>query len=290
METLPQDAFLRLLGIVQRLRAPNGCPWDLEQTPSTLRASVVEEAWECVSAIDSGDEENLAEELGDLYLMATMVSWMKEQEGTFSVSAVLQGISDKLVRRHPHVFGEAVASTPEAVLEQWAAIKATEKPRPTSQTSALDGVPGSLPPLERAFEVQKKAAKVGFDWPGPKPVWEKLEEETAELREARESGSDAAVESELGDLLFTVVNLSRLLGVDPSVALNRANDKFSRRFRQVEDRLRAQGSAPKEAGLERMDAIWNQVKAEEAGSQPLAASGDAPEDTGGSPATPSTSK
>ncbi len=287
METSPQDAFLRLLGIVQRLRAPeDGCPWDLRQTPSTLRASVVEEAWECVSAIDSGDEENLAEELGDLYLMATMISWMKEQEGTFTVATVLRGIADKLVRRHPHVFGEAVASTPEAVLEQWAAIKASEKPRPTTQASSLEGVLGSLPPLEKAFELQKKAAKVGFDWPGPQPVWEKLQEEIAELREAQESGADGAVEAELGDLLFTVVNLSRLLGVDPAVALHGANTKFSRRFRQVEDRLRTQGSSPKEAGLERMDAIWNQIKAEESASQPPAAAGTPP---GACPA-PSTSK
>jgi tetrapyrrole methylase family protein / MazG family protein len=264
-------SFERLYEIIRRLRGPGGCPWDLEQTPETLRASLVDEVWECVSAIDSRDDRNLEEELGDLYLLITMVSWMKEQEGAFTVASTLAHISDKLVRRHPHVFGsggadggEKRAAAPDVhgVLVQWDAIKATERGEPAG-ASALDRVPKSLPPLEKSTELQKKAAKVGFDWPGPQPVWAKIEEEMAELREALDGGTRREVEEEVGDLLFSVVNLARLLKVDPSLALHGTNGKFERRFREVERRLEAAGTSPKEAGLSRMDELWNQVKTEE---------------------------
>jgi len=275
------DGFARLFFIIQRLRAPDGCPWDRQQSPRTLRASLLEEAWECISAIDNADDPNMAEELGDLYLLATMMAWMKEEEGAFTVASVLSGICDKLVRRHPHVFGQAEASNAEQVLIQWDAIKAQEKaqaggtasrpgiPR-EPHPSSLDGVPTSFPPLERATKLQKKAAKTGFDWPGPDPVWSKIEEELRELREAVGAAGTAQdparashVEEEVGDLLFSVVNLARLLKVDPALALHRTNVKFDRRFREVERRLAREGTAPKEAGLERMDALWNQVKSEE---------------------------
>jgi tetrapyrrole methylase family protein / MazG family protein len=257
-------SFERLYQIIRRLRGPGGCPWDLEQTPETLRTSLVDEVWECVSAIDSRDNRNLEEELGDLYLLVTMVSWMKEQEGAFTVASTLDHISDKLVRRHPHVFGSARSDTVERVLEQWDAIKATERGDASRAASALDRVPRSLPPLEKSAELQKKAAKVGFDWPGPQPVWDKIEEEMGELREAVAGGNARRVEDEVGDLLFSVVNLARLLKVNPSVALHGTNRKFERRFREVERRLAAAGTSPKDAGLSRMDELWNQVKAEEA--------------------------
>ncbi len=272
-------AFARLFSIIQKLRAPDGCPWDRQQSPRTLRAALLEEAWECISAIDNGDDINFAEELGDLYLLTTMMSWMKEEDGAFTLESVLAGIADKLVRRHPHVFGEAKAGDAEQVLIQWDAIKAQEKSavhaargavaRPP-HPSSLDGVPTSFPPLERSAKLQKKAAKVGFDWPGPDPVWAKIDEELRELREAvdaarspADAGAGTRVEAEMGDLLFSVVNLARLLKVDPALALHRTNVKFERRFREVERRLAEQGTAPSEAGLERMDALWNQVKSEE---------------------------
>jgi tetrapyrrole methylase family protein/MazG family protein len=260
-------AFARLLAIIQRLRGPDGCPWDREQSPRTLRASLIEEAWECVSAIDNADDPNTEEELGDLYLLVTMMAWMKEQEGTFTVESALTHIADKLVRRHPHVFGGAARGNAEQVLVQWDAIKAQEKTSRAVPASSLDGVPASFPPLEKAAKLQKKAAKAGFDWPGPEPVWDKIDEELGELRSALQAGAPVEIEAELGDLLFSVVNLSRLLEVDPALALHRTNVKFERRFREVERRLAEEGATPVEAGLVRMDALWNQVKAEESDAQ-----------------------
>ncbi len=263
-------SFERLFSIIQRLRAPDGCPWDREQSPRTLRSSLLEEAWECISAIDNGDDANMEEELGDLYLLVTMMAWMKEQEGSFSVSSTLAHISDKLIRRHPHVFGTSAAKSVGEVLAQWDAIKAHEKasrgePAPVS---ALDRVPASLPPLERSLQLQKKAAKVGFDWSEPAPVWEKIDEELRELREALAGPDERKVEEEVGDLLFSVVNLARLLKVSPETALHRTNAKFDRRFREVEKRCAARGLTPAEAGLALMDSLWNDVKSQEDSTLP----------------------
>jgi len=221
--------------------------------------------WECVSAIDAHDERNLLEELGDLYLLITMVAWMKEQEGAFTVDAVLTGIAEKLVRRHPHVFGPGKTASPDQALRQWDEIKAAEKKAAGISGSSLDGVPKSLPPLERAAELQKKAARVGFDWPGPEPVWDKIDEELRELREALQTGDAARIEDETGDLLFSVINLARILKTDPGVALHGTNRKFETRFREVERRLTEQGARPADAGLARMDELWNQVKSQESG-------------------------
>jgi tetrapyrrole methylase family protein/MazG family protein len=262
-----QASFARLFEIIRRLRAPDGCPWDREQTPRTLRSSLVDEVWECVSAIDAGDDQNLQEELGDLYLLVTMIAWMKEQESSFTVEATLARIAEKLIRRHPHVFAAATVDSVDHVLRQWDAIKAEEKGRGRGTGSVLDRVPQSLPPLEKSMELQKKAAKAGFDWPGPAPVWDKVEEELRELREALAGGEHDLIEEEAGDLLFSVVNLARLLKVNPSVSLHRTNEKFERRFREVERRLAAQGMRPDEAGLARMDEIWNQLKGEERASK-----------------------
>jgi len=267
MSSDARDSFGKLLDIIRRLCAPGGCPWDRAQSPETLRASLVDEVWECVSAIDSRDDHNLEEELGDLYLLVTMVAWMKEQDGAFSVESTLARIALKLVRRHPHVFGMGNAQSVEQVLSQWDDIKAGEHSGAGAAASALDKVPHSLPPLEKSTELQKKAAKVGFDWPGPEPVWNKIEEELKELREAIGGGDTRRIEEEAGDLLFSVVNLARLLKVSPSVALHGTNRKFERRFREVERRLAEQGSLPAGAGLARMDLIWNQIKEEESASK-----------------------
>jgi tetrapyrrole methylase family protein/MazG family protein len=262
MENDARDSFARLLSIVRRLRGPDGCAWDREQSPATLRASLVEEAWEAVSAIDAADDANLREELGDLYLLVTMIAWMQEERSSGTVADVLEGIADKLVRRHPHVFGDATAASVPGILAQWNRIKRDERGS-VSRDSVLDGIPGSLPQLERSVELQKKAAQVGFDWPSADPVWDKLAEELSELREASASGDGRLIEEELGDLLFTVVNLARFLDVDPALALHRANGKFSRRFREIERRLAARGLDPVEAGLAVMDEIWNQLRDEE---------------------------
>ena len=262
MDPAPRESFERLLAIVRRLRGPDGCAWDREQSPETLRAGLIEEAWETVSAIDAGDDGNLCEELGDLYLLVTLIACIHEERASFTVADVLEGIAEKLVRRHPHVFGDAKPGSVPGILAQWERIKRDERGGDGTR-SALDGIPGSLPPLERSAALQRRAAKVGFDWPSADPVWEKLAEETGELRAALASGDALRVEDELGDLLFTVVNLSRFLKTDPSLALNRSNDKFSNRFREVERRLAERGITPAEAGLDAMDAVWNQLRDEE---------------------------
>ncbi|HUI70192.1 MAG TPA: nucleoside triphosphate pyrophosphohydrolase [Spirochaetia bacterium] len=261
---LPSAAFAQLLETIQRLRGPKGCAWDRAQTPTSLRASLVEEVWEAVSAIEARDEKNLEEELGDLYLLVTMIAWMKEQEGTFSVSSVLQRIHEKLIRRHPHVFGNAAGNSVKEILVRWDEIKAAEKGGQASSGSTLDHLPRALQPLEKSLVLQKKAAKVGFDWPEPAPVWDKIAEEMNELSSAVARGNPAEIEEEVGDLLFSVVNLSRFFKVDPTIALHATNVKFERRFREVEKRLAAHGLKPSDAGLSRMDALWNQIKSEEA--------------------------
>jgi len=258
-----EKAFGRLYSIVARLRAPDGCPWDREQSPASLRGSVIEEAYELVEAIDEGDAAHVAEEAGDLFLLATMIPYMYEEKGAFSVAQALEGIGDKLIRRHPHVFGQAVADTPEAVLRQWDDIKENVEGR-RKKDSLLDAVSRALPPLERAYKLQKKAAKVGFDWARSADVWAKAREELLEAEEACEAlaatGERAALEEELGDLLFSAVNLSRFLGVDPALALHAANEKFSRRFRQVEKGMAESGREMSAEHMAFMDGLWNAAK------------------------------
>jgi tetrapyrrole methylase family protein/MazG family protein len=269
------QAFGRLYGIVARLRAPDGCPWAREPTPRSLRGSVVEEANELVEAIDEGDAAHVAEEAGDLFLLATMIPDMYEQEGGPSVADALGGISDKLVRRHPHVFAESTAATPDAVLKQWDDIKERVEGR-RRKDSLLDAVSRALPPLERAYKLQKKAAKAGFDWARAADVWAKAREELLEAEqacevlaakagvEASEDGVErAALEEELGDLLFSAVNLSRFLEVDPAIALHAANEKFSRRFRQVEKGMAEAGLSLAAENMEAMDRYWEDAKAKE---------------------------
>jgi tetrapyrrole methylase family protein/MazG family protein len=259
-------AYGRLYSIVARLRAPDGCPWDREQTPKSLRGSVVEEAYELVEAIDEEDAAHVAEEAGDLFLLATMIPYMHEEAGEFSVADVLNGIGDKLVRRHPHVFGDASADTPDEVLKQWNEIKEKVEGR-RRKDSLLDEVSRALPPLERAFKLQKKAAKVGFNWTEAAAVWAKAREELEEARQACEAigggaqgGGREALEEELGDLLFSAVNLARFLEVDPGLALHAANEKFSRRFRHVEKRMAESGAELAAANMAEMDAFWDEAK------------------------------
>ncbi|MDR1374288.1 MAG: nucleoside triphosphate pyrophosphohydrolase [Treponema sp.] len=264
-------AFQRLTGIVARLRGPEGCPWDREQSPATLRGDLIEETYECVEAIDERDQDHTAEELGDLFLLVTMISYMHQQEGAFSITDVLNRVSEKLVRRHPHVFGEVKVKNSTEVLDNWAKIK-IEKEGRRPRDSILDDVSRGLPPLDRAWKLQKKAAKAGFDWPDLGSVIVKLKEELAETEEAAgalkagnadDTAADAAaaaVEEELGDLLFSAVNLCRFLGVEPSVALQKANVKFTGRFRHVEKRMKETALEMKQENLAVMDGFWEEAK------------------------------
>jgi MazG family protein len=261
MNVAQEAAFGHLIHILQRLRGADGCAWDRAQTPSTLRGNLIEEAYECVSAVNSGNEANLREELGDVIMLASLIACILEESGAFTVASVLETVNEKLIRRHPHVFGESEASTVDEIVGQWDRIKADEKP--TGEGGASLERHSAFPPLERACRIQAEVSKLGFDWKSPEPVLEKLHEEIGELAEARESGKAERIEDEVGDLLFTVTNLARLLGVDPGLALHGTNEKFVRRFSQVEERLKVLRLTLREAGLSVMDEIWNQIKSEE---------------------------
>jgi tetrapyrrole methylase family protein/MazG family protein len=254
-------AFRVLFDIVKILRGPEGCPWDKEQTPYSIRTNLIEEAYECVSAVEEQDDGNLEEELGDLFLVATMMAYMKEQEGRFRMTDALRHICDKLIRRHPHVFGDAQKNTPDEVIEQWNHIKDHVEGK-KHKHSVLERVPRTLPPLERALEIQKKVAKVGFDWEQVAPVWDKLSEEIEELQHAESDGDLSKIEQEVGDLLFTVVNLARLMNIDPTLALNGTNQKFIARFQELESRLKEEGLRPEDTDLQTMDRIWEQIKSD----------------------------
>ncbi|HTX73204.1 MAG TPA: nucleoside triphosphate pyrophosphohydrolase [Rectinemataceae bacterium] len=257
------EAFGRLHSIVARLRGPDGCPWDREQTQKSIRGNIIEEAYELVEAIDEEDPAHIREEAGDLYLLATMVTYMSEEAGSFSVADALGTINDKLVRRHPHVFGDALADSADKVLRQWEEIKVTVEGR-RPKDSLLDEVSRALPPLERAYKIQKKAAKVGFDWSKSAEVWAKAREELREAEEACEQaalrGDRDAVEEELGDLLFSAINVARFLEVDPAVALHRTVEKFSRRFRHVEKRMAEAGKPLGPEHMAVMDSFWEEAK------------------------------
>jgi tetrapyrrole methylase family protein/MazG family protein len=250
------SAFKKLYDIVVRLRSPGGCPWDIEQTPSSLRGALIEETYECLEAIDENDFSHIAEELGDLFLLATMISFMHEQEGKFSVADVLSNISKKLIRRHPHVFGEVKVKDSAEVLENWAVIKVEQEGR-KPKNSILDEVSGGLPPMDRAYKLQKKAAKAGFDWQDKEGVIGKIKEE---LDEVCVASNAAETEEELGDLLFSVINLCRFLKIEPSAALNRTNGKFIDRFRYVEKKMKETEQEMKKENLNIMDKYWNEAK------------------------------
>ncbi|GAB4260246.1 MAG: nucleoside triphosphate pyrophosphohydrolase [Deferrisomatales bacterium] len=258
--------FLRLLEIVETLRSPNGCPWDREQTPATIAPYLVEEAHEVLEAVEAGDRDALCEELGDVLLEVALLAQMARERQGFTAADVLRSICDKLVRRHPHVFGGEPCPDAEAVKASWARIKAREK----RGRGVLDGVPRRLPALHRARRVSEKAAGVGFDWADPAGVLEKVEEELQELRGALDAGDRQHTEEELGDVLFALVNLGRHVGVDPEAALHRTTVKFLERFRQVEEALARRGRHPAESTLEEMEALWQRAKAPSPAPEPPA--------------------
>lgn len=246
-----------------RLRAPGGCPWDREQTFDTIKPYTLEETYEVLDAIDKRDWTELADELGDFMLQAVFYAQMAAEAGHFTIEDSLNAINEKLIRRHPHIFGDANAETAEAVKKQWDEIKLEEKQaKKAGETLLLDGVPRAMPALGQAAQISAKAAGVGFDWPGPEQVLDKLREELAELEEARRDSREA-VEQEIGDILFTIVNLARVLRVDPEQALRKTNTKFRRRFNHVEAGVRANGRRLNEATLDEMERLWQEAKLEE---------------------------
>ena len=266
------NEFTKLVELIARLRAPGGCPWDREQTHDTLKPMMLEEAYEVVEAIDEGNDDELIGELGDLLLQVVFHSQIATEEHRFTVSEVIERISAKMIRRHPHVFGDDTAQTAGDVLRNWEAIKQAEleaKGKSADDGSMLDSVSTKLPAVMEAFQMTTKVSRVDFDWPDVVSVLEKLDEEVAELKQAigEESPTHKAIAAEVGDLLFVAVNVARLLGVDPESALKGSNRKFRRRFRYIEDRLREQGRKPADSDHVEMDSFWDEAKLREKQSQ-----------------------
>ena len=263
-EPIPPDARLaRLLGIMARLRSDGGCPWDREQTLDTLKPFLVEESYELIDAIETGSVESHREELGDLLLQIVFQAQIRREQGEFAFADVIDTLADKLVRRHPHVFGSTEVAGSADVVRNWDAIKAKEKGDQPDR-SALDGIPRHLPALQKAHQVQSRASRVGFDWIAVHDVMLKIEEELRELKQAMGAQSREAITEEIGDLLFSVVNIARYQGINSEEALSRTIAKFIRRFREIERRVRASGRTLAECGLDEMDSIWNEVKRDEA--------------------------
>ncbi len=260
----PNGGMPRLLEIMRRLRDPEtGCPWDIEQNFASIAPYTIEEAYEVADAIERGDMADLEGELGDLLLQTVYHTAMGQEAGHFTFETVTRAISDKMVSRHPHVFGdESREKSAEQQVADWEAIKAAERAG-KSERGTLDGVAVGLPALLRALKLQKRAARVGFDWPSTDQVLDKIIEESRELVEARDTLTQTEVEEEFGDLLFVMANLGRHLNLDPEAALRAANAKFTRRFEAVEAKLAARGKTPAQSDLAEMDGLWDAVKAEE---------------------------
>jgi MazG family protein len=257
--------FIDLVNVQARLRAPGGCPWDREQTHETLRTYLIEETYEVLDAIESGSLEELAEELGDLLLQVLFHADLAREADAFNLGDVIAGIHDKMIRRHPHVFGNVKAETSGEVLKNWAQIKAQEKQAlqgasKVKKLSILDGVPRSLPALLEAFQLSRRAAKVGFDWEEVDGIFEKIKEEVVELQNALAPLDRHAVEEELGDLLFTVVNLSRFLGLDPEVTLKKSNHKFKQRFIEMESEAIIQTLDLSNLSKKELEELWSAAK------------------------------
>ena len=268
------DKFERLVQIMTTLRGPNGCPWDKQQDFNSLKPMLVEETYEVLEAIDNADFDGLAEELGDLLLHIVFQACLAKEQQQFDIDTVIDKICDKLVRRHPHVFGTETASSPEEVIKNWEAIKAREKAaklqsRTPEQRSLLEGIPSKLPAIHEAHQISSRAARVGFDWPDVEGVLEKLQEEIRELRDAiagPEESRQARLEDEIGDLLFVMVNVARFLKIDSESALKRANRKFKMRFQHMEAELAKLGKSLEETSLAEMEVLWQHAKVE-TGSQ-----------------------
>jgi len=274
--------FERLVALQARLRAPNGCPWDREQTHATLRTYLIEEAYEVLDAMKSGDDAKFANEMGDLLLQIVFHSQIAAEEGRFTVADVISEVHEKMVRRHPHVFGEKRAKDAAEVLRNWEQIKAQEREgagdgqgsgelkRKEERKSLLDGVPRGLPATMEGLQLTRKASRAGFDWDNAAGVFEKLAEECVELRRASESKDAAKMEEEMGDLLFAAVNLARFLQVDPEIALKNANTKFARRFREMERQSAENGQAFAEVARAEKERLWESAKDIEKGREEVA--------------------
>jgi tetrapyrrole methylase family protein/MazG family protein len=260
--------FEDLVAVQARLRAPGGCPWDREQTHSTLRTYLVEEAYEVLDAIETGNSQELAEELGDLLLQVLFHADLARETGAFDISDVIIGIHNKMVRRHPHVFGNVKAETAGEVLKNWAQLKAKEKQAASTTgalahdqlPSVLDGVPRNLPALLEAYQMTRRAAQVGFDWERVEGIFEKLEEEAAEIRAALAASNRRSAEEEVGDLLFSVVNLARFLGLDPEVTLKHSNLKFKMRIHKMESEASRCGQRLSDLSKEALEQLWDRAK------------------------------
>ncbi|MBI3393261.1 MAG: nucleoside triphosphate pyrophosphohydrolase [Nitrospirae bacterium] len=248
-----------LVAVMKRLRGPGGCPWDREQTAESIKPFLLEETYEVLEALDEGKPHLVREELGDLLFQIVFLSELASEEGRFAIDDVIGGIADKMVKRHPHVFGDAEAKTSADVLNRWERQKRAEKGGP-GKRSALDGVPRELPALLRAQRLQDKASRVGFDWDHPEQVMEKVEEELREFREVLASKDPERMEEELGDLFFSLVNIARFIGVNPEDALRKTISKFIRRFRHIEEKAHEAGRDLGEMTLAEMDALWEEAK------------------------------
>jgi MazG family protein len=263
MTQSPGVLFERLLEIMARLRGPGGCPWDREQTPESLKPFLIEEAYEVLEAIESGRAAALEEELGDLLFQVVFHAHIAAERREFTVVEVLRRLIDKMTTRHPHVFGQASVDTPDQALVQWERIKQREAQEAGAARSVIDGVPRALPSLIRAQRVTSKAARVNFDWPDARAAWSKVEEECREAAAALATDDRARIEEELGDVLFSVVNVARLTSVDAEHALHAAIEKFRRRFTSMEDDLRAQGKSVGGVSPHELEESWEAVKAQE---------------------------
>jgi MazG family protein len=271
----PGQWFEKLVAVQARLRAPNGCPWDREQTHQSLRTYLIEEAYEVLEALESGNDAKFAEEMGDLLLQIVFHSQIAREEGRFTVAEVIREIHDKMIRRHPHVFGKTSAKDSAEVLRNWEQIKAEERRSSGKKgdsnsggetpkvTSLLDGVSHALPATLEGFQLTRKASRIGFDWQDASGVFDKMQEEKEELKKALKEQDQLKMEEELGDLLFAAVNLSRFLKIDPEIALKKANAKFSRRFRAMEKLARKNGREFKNLPREEMEAFWDAAKKSE---------------------------
>ena len=252
-------AFERLVQIMARLRGPDGCPWDRAQTPADLRNYIIEEAYELVDAITRGDPATVLDELGDLLLQVVFLARIYEERGHFNLASVAEHLREKLVRRHPHVFGNETASTPEEVLQNWEARKARERGHQTLK-SRLQNLPKHLPALAEAWLIQRRAAQVGFDWPDIQGAIEKVEEEWREFKSILNDGNPTEIEEEFGDVIFSLINVARKKNINPEIALKRMNKKFIRRFSYIEQTLARQNRSPEALDLDDLDRLWEEAK------------------------------
>lgn len=260
-ETILYKDFERLREIIRTLRGPNGCPWDKKQTHESLKRYLIEETYEVLEAIDEQDDNHLVEELGDVLLQVMLHAQIGEDEGMFSIDDVIKTLTEKMIRRHPHVFGTNQVDTAEEVIKNWEEIKREEKK--SEQTSLLDDIPKGLPALQRAYELQKQAAKVGFDWNDPAPIWMKLQEELAEFFTELKNDDHEKLKKEFGDILFVLVNLGRYYEILPEESLHITNAKFKKRFLYIENEARKQGKKLEEMTLDEMDQLWDEGKKQE---------------------------